>query len=303
MTRAAIGIDIGGTAVKLGLVAGDGTLLARRQLAFERDLPFAGFVEHLGRAADELQAHPGGNLAPVGVALPGYVDPATGVSVDGTYNVPALAGQSLPQALSQRLGVPVVAQNDGVAAAWGELLFGAGQGLARFVMLTIGTGIGGAVVIDGRPVTGSRGEPPELGAMVLDAAGPVNYAGLPGTLEAFAAVPGLKAAYGRDDLDAAAIFARAAAGEAAAAEAVDRVCRRIAQACGALVNALNLEACILGGGVSHAGEPLRARVAHHLPCFTWPLLARNCEVRLALRGNDAGLLGAAARAASAVDPP
>jgi glucokinase len=152
-------------------------------------------------------------------------------------------------------------------------------------------------VIDGRIVTGARGEPPELGAIVLDCAGPVNYSGLPGTLEAYASVPGLNDAYGSRDLSAEEIFRRAGEGDAEAGRALDATCGRLAQACGMLVNALNLEACILGGGVSNAGEALRARVERHLPRFTWPMLLNNCQVRLAEHRNDAGILGAAAFAA------
>ncbi|SLN75831.1 ROK family protein [Oceanibacterium hippocampi] len=299
MKAPVLGIDIGGSAVKLGLVAIDGSVRARRELRFEPGLDFDTFVDRLAAVATDCRREAGEPVCAIGVALPGYVDPDTGISLDGTDNVPILRGRSLPAALEQRFGLPAFAQNDGVAATLGERLFGAGRAFENFLMLTIGTGIGGGLVLDGRLVIGARGEPPEFGAMVLDAEGPMNYSGIAGTLEAFAAVPGLNRAYGgQSDLPAKEIFGRAAAGEAAAAAAIDAVCRRIAQACGILINTLNLEACVLGGGVSNAGEPLLDAVRRHLPDFTWPRSLARCEICLAEKRNEAGIVGAAVHAAA-----
>ena len=302
MTGKVIGIDVGGSAVKLGIVDGEGRISERRRLHMTKEQDFTSFAAGLATAVDELRSTTAGDISAIGLAMPGFVDPETGLSIDGTHNVPALESRSLPLELQRAGGLPVVAQNDGVAAALGELIFGAGRPFSRFVMMTIGTGIGGGLVINGRIVTGARGEPPELGAIVLDCAGPVNYSGMPGTLEAYASVPGLNEAYGSDELPAEEIFRRAGEGDAAAERVVDEACTRLAQACGILVNALNLEACILGGGVSNAGEALRARVERHLPRFTWPMLLNKCQVRLAEHRNDAGILGAAAFAAGWTKP-
>jgi len=150
-------------------------------------------------------------------------------------------------------------------------------------------------VIDGRVVTGNRGEPAELGAMVLDPAGPKNRLGMPGTFEHYAAIGAFHAAYaerGGASPDVATLFARAGQDDAAAA-AIEAVCERLAQGLGLLVNAFNLEACLIGGGVSAAGMPLLERVRAHLPRFTWPMLLRQTQVLAAALGNDAGLIGAA----------
>ena len=294
MRKSALGIDIGGSSTKLGLVNPDGTVTAPRRLHFDARQGFAAFADALAGSAGEILGETGARGAAIGIAIPGYTDPQTGICVDGTDNVPVLSGQSLPEALARRLGLPVTVSNDGVAAAVGEHSFGAGRGLDRFVMLTIGTGIGGGLIVDGRPLLGRRGEPPEFGAMILDAAGPVNYSGLPGTLEALASVSGLSRAYGSQDVLAAErIFERAAKGEDGAREAVDNVCGRLAQALGTLISVLNLQACILGGGVSNAGPALSQRVAAHLPRYTWPLLLARCELRLAALRNQAGIVGAA----------
>ncbi|HKU99973.1 MAG TPA: ROK family protein, partial [Vineibacter sp.] len=140
--------------------------------------------------------------------------------------------------------------------------------------------------------TGDDGVPPELGAIVLD-----DRAGAPRTLEDFASVGGFMAAYaaarGIPDCPPTDIFQRAAAGDGAARAAIDTVCRRIAQGLGILINALNLQACLIGGGIAQAGTPLLDAVNRHVPDFTWPFLLKRTRVALAETGEDAGILGAA----------
>jgi glucokinase len=287
-------IDVGGTAVKTGLVARGGTFLAKDSFAFDRGLDFEAFVDRLAARGSDLARAAGVEPWAVAVATPGYSDPATGELLDGAGNVPVLRGRSLRAALADRLGLPAVCANDGVAAALGELEYGAGRRFRRFALMTFGTGVGGAVVIDGVPVTGPRGEPPELGAIAV---GDVPAAGPAPSLERRAASAAFLRAYGEgggDDVEA--LFRLVRSGDARAAAAVDAVSRHIAQAAGSLINALGLEALVIGGGISGAGDLLAGRVRAHLPDFTWPMLMRRAEVALAELGNDAGLLGAAALA-------
>ena len=299
----AVGVDIGGTAVKIGAVADDGTVLAQETLPFDGFADFDGFVTAVAGAIRALGVISGRTIEAVGLASPGFAHPETGKIDEGAYNVAILRNRSLISALRAK-GLPArVALNDGVAAALGEHAFGAAQGLSRFVLITLGTGVGGCVMIDGKPVIGAHGSPPEIGAMVLDREGPICGNGLVGTLEAYACADGFAAAYafrgGVPNTTPAMIFANAASGDRHALEAIDDVCARIAQALGTMINMLNLEACLIGGGISQAGEPLRACVAAHLPRFTWAPLLRDMSLLLARTGNAAGLLGAAV-AASAV---
>jgi glucokinase len=290
----AVGIDIGGTNVKLGLVDETGAVLARRHYPYAGFATFEDLVEALAEAVRCLGREAGGPPRGIGIAAPGHARERDGVMVDGTANVPLLRGRSVAHALRDRLALPTATVNDGTAAALGELRWGLGRGLDRFAVVTLGTGVGGGVAIGGRVVTGSEGEPPEIGAVVLD-----PEAGPKGTFEALACAAGFAEAYARAGGPAGAapeaIFARAEAGDEAARAAVDAVCRRIAQACGTMINLLNLQACLLGGGIAGAGEPLRARVEAHLPAFTWPYLLARARVDLARTGPDAGILGAAAR--------
>ena len=286
-----IGIDIGGTAIKAGAVGGDGRVLVRRQLSFDRALGFDALIGRLSELAQALQKEVGESASAIGVCLPGFVDHQTGMLVDGGANVSALREKPLSKSLSTATGLPVHVENDGVAATVGEAYFGAGRGLRRFTLVTIGTGIGGAVFIDGSVVTGSRGEPPEIGAVVLrDADGSMT------NFEKLACASAFLDRYrrhsGKTIESLPELFAVLEQDEAAA-KTVDEIGQIIATVFAPLVNALNLEACIVGGGVAAAGEALLKPIRTHLPSLAWPMLARNNRVLQAACGNDAGLLGAA----------
>ena len=291
----AVGIDVGGTTIKMGLVGADGQVLARRRIAYASLPTFDALADTIAAAAKAMAHEARRDAGCLGVAAPGHAQGGDGRMVDGTANVPLLRDRSLAAALRERLGVDVATLNDGIAAALGELHFGAGRGLERFAVVTLGTGVGGGVVVGGRVVLGADGEPPELGAIVLHA--PMEPLR---TLEDFACARGFAAAYEREGGEPGSrpedVFARAAAGEAAASRAIDETCRRIAQAVGTLVNALNLEACLVGGGIADAGEALLAPVRRHLADFTWPYLLTRTRVERAATGSDAGIVGAAAMA-------
>ncbi len=309
MNGTSTGVDIGGTSVKLGAVGQGGRIIATSALPFGAFGDFPAFADALAASIRSLGA--GLGTGPIGIASPGFPDPQTGIIDDGGYNVAILRGQSVAQALRDR-GLPVATTlNDGVAAAIGEHAFGHGPGLSRFVLITLGTGVGGCVMLAGTPMVGQGGSPPELGAMVLDTSGPEGDNGLAGTFEAYACAGGFARAYvehgGARDATPRQICEAAGRGDAAATAALDAVCGRIAQGLGTLVNALNLEACLIGGGISQAGPLLRDGIAAHLPRFTWPPLLRRVSLRLAATGNAAGWLGAAVAArhaaAGKTDPP
>ncbi len=297
-----IGIDIGGTAVKLGLVSREGIILAKGNLPFGPAKTFPELTDEIGSSLQELLTSSAATAAAVGISTPGFANPATGILIDGTQNVPVLKGRSLLQVFSGRFRVPAFIDNDGTCAALGELHFGAGRNFRNLVVVTLGTGIGGGIVVNREVVIGIKGTPPEIGAISLDPQGPVNYSGIPGTFERLACASGIEDLYrrlsGRKEasVNPREIFRRAAKGEAAAMATLDQTGRYIAQAFGIMINLLNLEACIIGGGISAAGEPLVESVRKHLPSFTWPNLLRNARVLLAELGNDAGIIGAAAMA-------
>jgi glucokinase len=289
---AALGIDVGGTTIKMGLVTGDGQVLDRRRIAYSSIPDFESLATTLAAEGQAMARALKRGIGCVGLAAPGHAQRQDGLLVDGTANVPVLRNRSLAAALRDRIGAAVSTVNDGTAATFGELHHGAGKDLRRFVVVTLGTGVGGGVAIDGQVITGDDGEPPELGAIVLDAT-----ARYPRTLEDFACAAGFARAYrqrgGTDPLTAEGIFASAASGNAAAIRAIEDTALRIAQGLGALVNTLNLNACFLAGGMAQAGPALLEPVRDGMRDFTWPYLLSKTSVRLAETGNDAGILGAA----------
>ena len=297
---AIIGIDFGGTSAKLGMTDGTGRILGRMSVPIDRNGSLDTIVDGVAEAVAGLQEPAG--IEAIGIGSPGYADPCTGVLVRGAENVKVLTRGSIPDLLRRRLDRPAFIDNDGICAAAGEMLFGAGRAFRTFAVITLGTGIGGAVVVDRRIVRGAAGEPPEIGALALDPHGITNYSGVPGAFEALASGPALVARYraraggSEEAASPQSVFDRAALGDAAAQRTIDETAAVIAQAFGIMVNLLALEACIIGGGISAAGAPLLDAVRSHLPRFTWPLLHDRCQVLPAENGNDAGWLGAAAMA-------
>ncbi len=302
------GVDFGGTAAKVGILDQGGRLKGKRRLEIN---PQASYEEIFAAVAAEIRRlaqEAGVDLAAVGVGAPGFIDCREGRVLQGSENLPAFKQRSLVAYLADEFGLPVFADNDANCAAAGELKFGMGRGYRHFVMLTLGAGVGGALVVDGRIHRGSRGLAGELGHMCLDAEGPPCNCGSRGCLEQYASAPAITAAYLRERAAAVdpapqgkpitplSVFRLAASGEPCAREVVERTASRIAQALGTLVNLMDTQACLIGGGVSIAGELLLEPVRRHLPRFAWPLPLTGVQLHAAALSNDAGILGAAAQA-------
>ena len=297
--KTAIGVDIGGTAIKFGLVSAEGTVLARRRIPLDPAMRFPAFAQALGDEVAVLMAK-GPMPAAIGVGVPDYPNPETGGMMRDVPNAPPLSGGSLRQSFAERFRLPVAIGNDGVCAAQGELSCGAGRAFQRFVVITLGTGIGGAVVIDGRVIDGPHGLPPEIGAICLDPARTDLPDGVPGAFEYLASAKALLLRYRAlapgdgAAIDARHVFDRARAGDPVALRAAGEQARWIAQAIGMMSNLLNLEAAILGGGLSLAGEFLLDGIRPHLAGFYWTPFGRPPALLLAETRNDAGIIGAAA---------
>jgi glucokinase len=298
-----LGVDIGGSKVKIGAVSeSNRRIITRIDRPFSREEPFDKFASALIDACRTIEDMAGERASAVGLCAPGYGDAKTGMLVDGGANVPALRGRPLAGIVAEQLGVPAHFENDGVAAAFCECRFGAGRSFQRVLVLILGTGVGGCVVVDGQPLKGRRGEPPELGAMILDDGG--RSRGQLASLERRASTAGFLAAYReaggtQEAADVKDLF-RLAPTDAHATFAIETTARRISQAVGILTNALALDACIIGGGIAQAGEPLLELIRHNFSDFCWPLLAKGVAIASAAHGDSAGIVGAASLAG---EPP
>ncbi|WP_225769841.1 N-acetylmannosamine kinase [Inquilinus sp. Marseille-Q2685] len=276
-------VDLGGTKIAAARVAG-AKVLERRQAPTPRDGRFESLVE----AVAALVA--GWADGPVGVATTGLVrDGRLSATNPGTLPVPP--DSPLVAALQDRLGVTVRAVNDAQAAAWGEFRDGAAQGVGSTVFLTVSTGVGGGLVLDGRLRVGPGGLAGHLGHVVAVPDGPLCGCGRRGCVEAVASGRALAAAateaFG-EEVDTPSLFRRAETDPTASA-LIDRAAAAIARLLADLKAALDLDLAVIGGGVGLAdGFLSRVELA---------LAAEPRQFRLPLRpaalGHDAGLIGMA----------
>lgn len=292
-----LAFDVGGTDVKSALFDGDGNALGLRRtptpVASGDRTPL--ILDHLGRLARELRAeHPDVVPQAAGLVVPGIVDPDAGIGVFASN----LGWQNAPlrDLAADRLGIPVAFDHDVRAASWAERMLGGARRYADAVVLVIGTGIAGALLIGGAPYT-AGGYAGEIGHSPI-ADGPLCPCGARGCLEAVASAGAIvrryRAATGIEPDGAKDVIARAAAGDAVAAEIWDSALDALAMSLAQLTAVVAPEAIVIGGGLSRAGEPffgqLRRRLADRLSFHRVPVL-----VPAELSG-DAGLLGAALRA-------
>lgn len=295
----AVGVDIGGTKMAVAAVNRDGRLLARIVLPTEAELGFDRAVQRLGDAIVTAIRHAGAteqSLAGVGIGCAGPVDPARGL-INNPFTLTGWDRCDIVTPLASRLGVPVRLENDADAAALGECFAGAGRGCDPVVMLTFGTGVGGAVVMRGNINRGASGEHPELGHVPVEPDGPPCYCGIRGCLESVASGTAVgEAARAAGFTDAKEVFVAARAGNSVACAIVDRAVRAAATAAWTLFHTFLPQRLILGGGVMDRefdlyAEAMRAKLAGATQ-FTRGI----GEVVRAELGNDAGVIGAASLA-------
>lgn len=291
-----IGIDLGGTKIEALALARSGEEIFRRRAATPRG-SYDGTLQAIAdlvRAAEAVSGASGS----VGVGIPGALSPATGLIKNA--NSTWLNGRPLREDLARVLGRPVRLANDANCLALSEASDGAAAGAAVVFGVIIGTGTGGGIAIDGRPMTGANAIAGEWGHNPLpwpdanETPGPPCYCGLRGCIETFLSGAGLTRAYrecgGASDTDARAIAAEAAAGGPAAA-AIAMYVRRLARGLASIINVLDPDVIVLGGGLSNI-DALYARV----PAIwnEWVFSDRvDTRLRRAMHGDASGVRGAA----------
>jgi glucokinase len=318
MRRAAIGVDIGGTNVKLGIVDERGKVFLRDTFPTgsvrSRGRLLAKLTEHIGILRTEAR-HRGLRLAGVGVGAPGPIDVERGL-VYFFPNIPGWKNTPLKSILEKKLRLPVRVDNDANAMALGESLFGAGrlpagrQAERCIVALTLGTGIGGGIVFDGKLYHGSRFSAAEMGHMVVDPSGPRCACGNRGCIEAFvgngyfvrgvrARLKGKRSVLKRwmkegKELTPKLVQEAARQGDAFSKAQWRLTGDRLGTFLAGLANLLNPERFVIGGGIALGGEQVLAPVRASLKKKAFPIAGRFVKVVPAVLGNDAGLVGAAA---------
>ncbi|RLK49672.1 ROK family protein [Microbacterium telephonicum] len=301
-----VGIDIGGTKIAGGVVDDAGTIVEQARVATPTD-PDA-LADAVGAMALDLVSRH--EVVAVGVAAAGFIDATRSIMI----HAPNIDWRNVPlrAEFERRIGRPVTLENDANAAGWGEYRFGAGAGSSNMVMLTLGTGVGGAVVTDGELLLGGNGTAGELGHLRYERGGHACGCGQRGCLEQYASGRALqreaREIAAQEGLGAGLAAAQDAEGvipgdamaqlvldrDPGALEAVHRVAVALGEACGQFQAVLDPDLYVIGGGVADLGEALLvpARVAYErsLPGFSGRQVAR---FEIATLGNDAGLIGVA----------
>lgn len=299
MTNASIhlGIDHGATNLKWAVVehAGDSwrTLDQGQTPTRATDGPEAVIGRLIAIGSTARERWPG--IASLGIGVPGLFDPATGayrflVNTPGDW-----AGRPVAPPLADALGVPAALINDARAFGLAELRLGAGRGVASIVGLTLGTGVGGVIAIDGRVIQGHDGTAGELGHQTLDRDGPPCGCGNRGCLEAFARADRIAAACGTETAEAAVGAARA--GDANALAGLAEVGRWLGIGIANMIVVVSPDRVVIGGGIAAAGdllfEPIRAELKQRVYTTDLGLV----EIVAAELGTLAGAIGAAVHGA------
>lgn len=298
-----VGLDVGGTFLKAARVDGAGAIAAQLSEPVRKETA-DGLFDQLEAAVRSLAGQDGlDDIAGIGVGLPGIVDRDT-LKVTRAPNVPVLDGLSVGEEMTRRLGIPSFAENDANAAGLAEAWLGAGRGAENVLFVTLGTGVGAAVIISGRIWTGRSGYAGEIGHVQFEPDGVPCGCGSWGCVETVAGIGGWRrraeaavasresALRGRDP-DPAVIVEAAWEGDDVALEIVQGSARALGVGLAAALNLFNFERVVIGGGVAQAGLFLLERIMDETRKRTFPQVFADCTFRLAELGGNAGVVGAA----------
>ncbi len=301
MTAYSIGIDLGGTNLRAAAIDADGKMLQK----ISGSTPMAHgpqlVVEDMVRSVEILRKQFGRErLAGIGAGVPGNIDMAKGVIV-GWGNMPIFNGYAMRDELSKQLGTSVILENDANAAALGEQWMGAGRGVSDLVLLTLGTGIGGGIIVDGRILHGQIGMAGELGHITISPNGNPCGCGNRGCVEKHAsatAVSAMARLMGLGtDLTSEQVYELAVQGNDRAREIFRVMGEALGIALADLVNIFNFPLYLLGGGVVAAWEffapAMLAEVERRSYTYRSTLAIAPTRIEPAKLGSDAGLYGAA----------
>ena len=286
-----IGVDVGGTKILAAVVSRDGSLGVRLERPSDHSSQDAllaeldSLVEELHRAEPEAVA--------LGFGIPSRIDQRSGHALK-SVNFP-LEGVDLRDRMREQHGLPVALDNDANAAAIAEWQVGAARGAQNVVMLTLGTGVGGGLILDGRPYRGATGSGAELGHIVLEPGGPPCGCGGHGHLESFAAGPAAdrvaRSLYG-DGSDAHELVRRGRDGEPEAVEALAGIGRYLGSGIATFVNVFEPELVVVGGGFGDAGELLLGPAREVVAVEGLEPARDNVRIVEAELGIEAGVIGA-----------
>lgn len=307
MSKYAFGVDVGGTTVKLGLFDKEGNVLDKWEIPTNKANKGEAILPDIAKSILAKMDEKGikkEDLAGIGLGAPGAVDD-NGTLVGGAVNI-GWEPFNIPDAIHAYINVPVKAANDANAAAFGEMWQGGGKGYNNMVAVTLGTGVGGGIIINGRLLSGATGAGGEIGHIHMndnetEECGCKNK----GCLEQYASATGIVRLAGRrlaeddkpsvlrgEELSAKAVFDAVKAGDEVAIEIANRFGEYLGKGLAIVAGVVNPEIFVIGGGVSKAGDILLSFVEPVFQKYAFQQ-CRGAKFALAKLGNDAGIFGAA----------
>lgn len=302
-----LGIDLGGTDTKYGLVDSTGRLVAKAKFPTCAQEGFDGVIARVAAHAREFIA--GRPVRAVGMGVPGPMNSEEGIVYEAP-NLPGWENAPVRARLEELLGLPVVLHNDANAAAWGEFWAGAGRGCRHMVLFSLGTGVGGGLILGGQLYTGPDDTAGELGHMTIDFEGPVCNCGSRGCLEAYASATAIRRvvrealAQGvptsiriprgeEETFGARLVYEAAVAGDGFARQVLYDVGKALGIAAASVINMLNPERIIYGGAMIGAGEFIFGPLRDYARARAFRRPAARARILVAELGPDAGMIGAA----------
>ncbi len=298
MSKYSIGVDLGGTNLRVAAIDSSGKVLRRisTPAIYEKGPKHVVFdiVSTVKKIEDEWGCE---NLAGVGIGVPGYIDMQAGVII-GSANLPGFQDFPIRDEMQTALRTQIILENDANAAAVGEMWMGAGQNVKDMILLTLGTGIGGGIIIDGKVLHGSQGMAGEFGHMTVFPEGNPCGCGNYGCLEKHASASAISAMgsmmhFQNDVQTAEGIFELAQAGNKRAQMVFEAMGRALGIALASLMNVFNFSLYVLSGGPLPAWEFFAPSMFTEVRRRSFTYERTHPRVEKALLGADAGLFGAA----------
>jgi glucokinase len=308
-----LGIDFGGTNIKIGCFDKKLNLIGKHSVPTGENINPEAIVEKFYAASNELLAQNKlsmDDVCAVGVGSPGIIDANTGI-VMAAPNLPLFLNVPFRDLIFKKMGKPATVENDANVACWAEYVIGAASQTDHMIMLTLGTGVGGGIICDGRLIHGPAGGAAELGHIVVYPDGRLCGCGQRGCIEAYSSASST-ARRAQEAVESGAtsslskvlnengvitckdVFAHAANGDDFANEIVEGTAKALALVCVTLANTTDPQSIVFAGGMIAAGDALMDRIRHHYKDQIGPLYGKEKTVLcFAALGEDAGIIGAA----------
>ena len=315
MSKLFIGIDVGGTNIKFGCFDSGINLISKTSVPTNAEMGPQAVIDSMARTILELLENK--NLSPeniggIGLATPGPANYKEGIIINAT-NMPKFKNVPVRQMLSNKLAKPVVFENDANTACWGEFVCGAGKDVNDMVFFTLGTGIGGGIITNGKLVQGCGGNGAELGHIIIYPGGRKCNCGQRGCVEAYASAnwtarrtteaveqgfeSSLKKVLDENGIITCKdVYDHLKAGDKLAKKITDETAEALAILCVNMLHTTEPGRMVFAGGMIAAGDILSNRIRYYFDKHIWPLKKETVEICFATLGEDAGIIGAAALA-------